>query len=41
MTRVVIWVPGRATVCGSPIVFLLGREGPRDVQGMDLPNGYD
>lgn len=24
----------------SPIVLLLGREGPGDVQGVNLPNGH-
>lgn len=27
--------------CDSPIVLLLGREGPGDVQGVNLPNGHD
>lgn len=40
MIRLVIYIPGRATVRGSPIVFLLGREGPGDVQGVNLPDGH-
>lgn len=27
--------------CVSPIVLLLRREGPGDVQGVNLPNGHD
>lgn len=28
-------------VCGSPVMLLLGREGPGDVQGVNLPDGHD